>query len=965
MAEPIVVRLLGPIEVIGPQGAAILVGARQRSLVALLALQPGKAMGSERIIDGLWGEEAPRTALRTLQSHLARIRHALAQAGLPNVLLSGPAGHVLQLPALAVDAHVFADRVRHARACLAAGALHEAVTAFQEGLGLWRGEAFQDGEANGQASAEVGVLHDMRSSAVEDLGDARLRLGDHARVIGDLQQLLAEHPYREKPAGLLMLALYRAGRGAEALTIYQRLRADLAEGLGADPGPELQQLHAAILRQDPALEIKAAQPISGPAELPPRVGYFTGRVDEFADLDKLLAVREVETDHKIVLVSGAAGMGKSALAVEWAHHVARRFPDGQLFVDLLGHDPQTTLGPAAVVSRLLRGLGVPAERVPDELSEQASLYRSLIHDRRYLILLDNARSVEQLLPAVPATRTSLLVITSRQELSALAVRQPVHFVQMGALDRDTGLSLLRRAVDTERIEGDRAAAAELVDFCGGMPLAIRITAARLASRPALTIADLVGDIRLRELDALAVPGDAAGIRAVFASAYQSLSAPVRRTFALLSLHPGPSFSVHLAAAATGGTTAQTEAHLAELAGTSLVIQEGDRYRFHDLIRLYAAECAKAQEAAAGAQARICDWYLGIAHAANRVLDPGRNRVAIAAEPAQVPFGLTHQETIEFLEGEQPSLGPVVRWAAATDHNVAAWQLTYLVAGFYDSRGRHDRLEMCGAGLRAAQELGHAEAEVLMRNLYAATCVQMRRFTEALEQLDAALNLALRLPDAWYRATTYTNKAVANTWLRRFDAAQDAFERALEIHATISKPHDIALCLNNLGDVQRRAGKGDEALAYLQRALDIAATLAMPRLEAIIRHSKGQAHQALGAHALALAEFGQALVLRRQIGDRRGEASALEDIGAIHFELQQTSQAIAAYQEALELSRLLENTHLESVLLDRIGEALLQEGDLPAAATALQHSLRLRRQIPDLHEEERLQRNLDKLGQPRG
>jgi len=462
---------------------------------------------------------------------------------------------------------------------------------------------------------------------------------------------------------------------------------------------------------------------------------------------------------------------------------------------------------------------------------------------------------------------------------------------------------------------------------------------------------------------LAVPGDAAGIRAVFASAYLSLGEPVRRTFRLLSLHAGPSFSAHLAAVITGGSYAEAAAHLAELAGTNLLMPDGERYRFHDLIQLYAAECTTVEEpgsAIASTRSRIFDWYLGIAHAANQVLDPARDKVNITTELAELPFERTHPQVMSFLDGEQPSLGPVVRNAVQTGNHVTAWQLTYLVSGFYDSHGVHDRLEMCANGIRAAQELADPAAEVLMRNIYAATCVLMRRFDEALAQLDAALPLAHETADTSYLATTHTNIAVANSWLKRYDLAQQAYERSLAIHTANGNTHSMALLLNNLGNLRRKAGEGLEALEYLAQALELASSLDSPRLEAIIHQTTGEAHKALGAHQAALDQLRQALALRRRIADRRGEVEALHEMGAIHFDLEDTSSALAAFQEALGLCKLLGNEHLTAVLLRRAGETMLRAGDLPAAASLLQESRNLRARIPDPDEETRLRHNIDEL-----
>lgn len=394
MAGRPAVRLLGPIEVVGPAGPALLVGARQRGLVALLALSTGSVVAQSRLVDALWGEDPPRTAVRSLHSHVSRVRHALQACGLGDVLRTREPGYLLTLERDQVDVHVFENAVRAGDA--------------RAGLALWRGDPLADGEPAGWAAAEVERLHQARLAAVEDLWEAELRAGRHAAAVGELERELVDRPGRERLVGLLMLALYRDGRHADALDRYERVRVRLADELGVDPGPRLQALHTAILRRDPTLDPPTAAPRpvpepsgwgepTGPSQLPPPVGHFAGRGDE---LDGLAELAE---DERIVVVSGPAGVGKTAFAVQWAHRARSRYPDGQLFLDLRGHDPDAALTPGQVLTHVLRALGVPAARTPTDLAEQTGLYRSLTADRRLLVLLDNGGTADHVLPLVPST----------------------------------------------------------------------------------------------------------------------------------------------------------------------------------------------------------------------------------------------------------------------------------------------------------------------------------------------------------------------------------------------------------------------------------------------------------------------------------------------------------------------------------------------------------------------------------
>lgn len=976
------VNLLGGVEVIGPRGRTALVGRRHRALVAALALRPGAVLPLWRLVEALWGERPPRTAVRSLHSHVARLRLALDASGLGGILQTREPGYLLAIDATAVDAYRFEQQTRAARDGLAAGMASWAADVMAQALELWRGEALADADPIGWTAAEATRLADLRLAAQMDRCEVLTCLGRPDEALGDIERLLASDPTRERLVGLRMLALAGSGRPTEALNAYQRLRVRLAEELGVDPSPELADLHTALLRGAAPGELRAPGTVLGrnlvaatpprPAQLPAPVGYFTGRVTELGELSSV-----IETGHDgvrpVVLISGQGGIGKTSLAVQWAVSVTDRFPDGQLFVNLRGHNRAEALAPTEVVAVLLRYLGIPDDRLPAGLAERVALYRTILADQRMLVVLDDVGSTEQVLPVIPGSAASLLVVTSRSSLVALVTHTRVHTLLPDLFSQDEATDLMAKMLGAERVGRERDAVAGLAELCGWLPLALRIAAAKLAMRPAQPIAVLVEEMSGGDrLAHLSIENGSRDVSVVFASAYQSLSRPAMRLFRLLGLHPGPHLGAPLAAALCGLPDDVWRHALAELVAAHLVAEpQPGRYQFHDLVRLFARRCALADEppgTRAEVAEKLLDWYLVGAATATQVLDSNLDRIAATLRhPApELPFPAVREHAIAFLESERENLLPIVRYAEEHDQPAAACQLTYLLTSYFDVHGDwSERVVMCQHAVRAARRLGDPVLEAEMHRALGVAYRTTHQLSQALDSHHHALALLRPLGDEAGLAYVYNNIGGAFVEMRRFTAAIEAYQTALRLHRHCGNRAGAATAQRNLGYVHVRMGCADLSFAPLNAALATSRSIGLHRLEASTLNSLGEAHLQQLRHGRALDCFHEALAVSRKAGDRRYQMVALGDLGRTYLARGDPASAVGHLDRALLMSRRLGHRHIEARTLNQLGEAHLGLANLDAARRCLTASASLRRTVPDRYEQAYVHRNLGDLAELTG
>ncbi|HEY9371107.1 AfsR/SARP family transcriptional regulator [Streptomyces sp.] len=905
-------RVLGAVEVLVGGRAVDLGHARQRHVLAVLLVEVNQPLPVGTLVERVWGERAPRGVVNSLYSYVSRLRGTLSAAGIQLVRHAG--GYMAQAQADVVDLHRFRSLVARARGTRdeeSGELLGEALALFPEG------DAFAAADTPWFTHLRE-VLATERQAAELELGDVLLRQGREAELLPRLLAAVAAQPYDERLAGQLMLALHRQGRTVQALEHYRTLRRSLDEELGLTPGAAVQRLHQELLGADdskaPAPPVSdgaraaAAAPVAVPRQLPLAPAGFVGRRRERERLANAVG--------RIVVVSGPGGVGKSWLAARWAYEEARRFPDGQLYADLRGYDAGAEPSPPSTVLRgFLEALGVPADAVPEEQAAREGLYRSLLTDRRVLVVLDDAHDTAQVLPLLPGSPACTVLITSRNRLSSLVVAHGAVSVSPAVFDDGQARELLAGRLGAERTAAEPEAVASLVEYCAGLPLALGLVAARVAANPDFPLAALAHELAdaTGRLDALDTgdPAVSLNLRAVFAMSRRALSPPARRLFDLLGLVPGPDVGLEAVASLAGVPRGRARALLSELESAHLVHQHlPGRYVLHDLVRLYARECAARDEAGerADATVRFVDFHLHTAYAANELLDgvhtPFKPERVDPPAPGCTPWApADFTDAHSWFAKEHACLVAAQELAMSTGLHVEAVHLAWSLISY--QLGAHHLPEYARVwqtALTAAERQPAAVPRILAHWRLGHFHAMSGRRPEGLDHLHGALDLAEQAGDTAARA--HIHRTLARLWELHGDDRQALHHAtgALRLYEELANPFWLANQLNAVGWMHALLGSYEQAQAYCEQAHSLHIKHGRPGDEASTLDSLGYIAHRTGDHATALAHYRQALAQFRAIGDGANEADTLAHIAETLTALDRPDEACVAWTQTLDLYR---------------------------------------------------------------
>jgi DNA-binding SARP family transcriptional activator/tetratricopeptide (TPR) repeat protein len=887
--------VLGPLNVTAGDGARVrLPAGRAQIILAALCAEPGREISQDRLIDVAWNGKPPATAPTQLHGQISALRRALGPARA--VIVRQPDGYFLAVGPHDVDLSRLRALVTAARRNRDSGNLDGAAACLLQAVDLWRGQPFS-GLASDELAMSAGLIEQEYVSALEDYASTRLQLGGHEEIAERLAGWVNAHPFREGMRGSLITALARSGRQAEAIASYHQLRQLLADELGVDPGKELRHLYQQVLsgHRDTAVPGTAV-----PAQLPAATADFTGREEQTGAMTAVLTRRDGQPVALVITaVSGTGGIGKSTLAVHVAHHVAGEFPDGQLYMNLAGTsgDPAD---PHDVLARMLRDLGVAVSDVPAEETERAARYRSLLAGRRMLVVLDDARDTAQVSPLLPGSAGCAVVLTSRARLADLP---GAYRVDLDVLDEDEARELFTRIVGARRVAAEPAATTLVIRACAGLPLAIRITAAKLAARPGWTIQSVAEKLEAERGRLAAFRYRDLAVRASFRLSYDGLGEPAARAFTLLGLTPPGQVSLPAAAALLGTTAGGAEELLDVLTEANMVqAPSRDRYELHDLLRLFAADLAADQlsESQRGdAVTRLVTWYTAALRAAAVVIAQGQplppNAGAVLdVEPGLVPEFGSFASALHWCQEEQQHLVWAVRTAALSRHDLAAMLATLLWT--YGSVAAHmrDFLVTQRIGLDCARQLGDLRAQAW---------------------LHGGLGDAL-------------NKAGDSA------AAVACFEEALALQQRVGPPNSIAAKHINLANAYHEVGRCPETLVQARLAQAILTETGNDLLLAISLGNEAECHRDSGHYAEALARYAASAEVTKRIDDPLGEAEIASGEGETLRRLGRILEALERQRAALAIHRRLGNGHRELLTsLDLLARVLTDLGRPPDARAA--------------------------------
>jgi DNA-binding SARP family transcriptional activator/tetratricopeptide (TPR) repeat protein len=921
---------------------------RQQAVLGILAMRANRVISRGELVDAVWGQDPPASAEGGIYTYVAGLRRVIepnrSLRGPGRVLVSSGAGYVLHLVPGQPDAVAFEQDLGRSRQLRKGGDFAGAVNALNSALSLWRGIAFA-GVPGPFAETERVRLGELRSAAAEERADVLLSLGRHEEVVPDLTAMVADHPLRERMRGLLMIALYRCGRHAEALRVFQDGRRVLAEELGIDPGGDLSRIHQQVLTMDPALAVpdgtgaimlggdaaagpddvqrrprpeRTSTPV--PAQLPLDAPGFSGRHEELSMLQAMLPGGSEQAGGygqtvPIAAISGTAGTGKTALAIRFGRQVARRFPDGQLYINLRGLDPTTApVEPQAALRFFLDALGVAPHRIPSDTDARSALYRSLLDGKRMLIVLDNARNVAQVRPLLPGSPGSLVVVTSRNELTGLVAAEGAMPLTLDVLSDAEAHEMLARRLGHDRVAAEPEAAAEITASCARLPLALSIAVGRAAARPKRPLTELAAELRDAQgrLDALEAGDPMTNVRAVLSWSYDQLSAPAARVFRLLGVHPGQDISLSAAASLAGMPRTEAGTALRELGRAHMVAEYlPARFTFHDLLRAYAAETAERHdpepERRAAAE-RVLDHYLHTAMAASNRFSPFRSPLQLTGpQPGVLPAEMADKEqAMAWFEAELPVLLALIAYAESNGFDAYAWQIPWTLGPFFNRRGR------------------------------------WRDYTVTQQ---TALAAATRLDDPLALAHAHHLLGHVQAQTGEYEAADPNFRRALDLFRALGDRGNEAVVLNGLAGMLEKQQRFTEALAVALDALRMLKAVGHWWTQATLENGVGWLYAHLGQYDQALVHCQRALSLHRESGHRGGTADTLDSLGFVYLRLGDIAQAKTHYTRAIEAYREITSHFGEGNSLAGLGDALLAEGDREAAAAAWRESVAILDRLP--------------------
>jgi tetratricopeptide (TPR) repeat protein len=986
-------RLLGPIELWSAGRRQDLGRARARSILAMLLLTPRALVPVETLIDRLWDTEPPAKARESLSVYVARLRASLRQAVGDDLRLLGRAqGYTLEVDPETVDVFQFRRLRRQADTLAASGDYEPAAAMLREADGLWRGQALAGVPGDWAARMRNALEEERRAALVERVG-CELELGQHTDLVGELSQLLVQYPADETLVGHQMTALCRSGRPADALALYRETRRRLIEEQGAEPGPALSDLHQHILGRDPELAVRPSgrRPAQAapPDTLPPVTAEFVGRDRELAAL--------VGGGHPgVAIIKGMPGVGKTTLAVRAARLAADQYPDGTIFLNLHSHDPgRPPLDPAEALYQLLQMLSVPAAQIPETVGERTSLWRAHLGRRRAVVILDDAAGHDQISPLLPSTSRCLILVTTRRRLPA---PDRARSLTLDVLPADEAVALFRRISGESRADENRIAAA--VERCGRLPLAIQLTAGRIAQHGLPGPHDLPDLPDLPPLPSL--PGNepnaaAPEVTAAFDLCYRALEPDHQQLFRRLSVSPCATFTLPVMAALGDCTQAEAEKALGALLDYHLLTSApGGLHRFHDLIRGYAVTLAGHDDPPAErreAVSRLLDYYLQATDQADRVLYPFRRRMVgpsglLPAGPSPLT---TADDATSWLESEWRNILEVARYADRHDWKPQAADLIDRLADFLEistywseataahalalqaSRETADPARVARAALALSTMrylTGEAEASISLAEEAAAIYrahgdrpgearaldqvgvahFRTGRWREAVACFSEARALYQSAEDLQGVAETLGHSGVCGWQLGRHAEAAAQMQEALALYRAVGDRRGEMKVLINLGRVHFFSGLHQEALDAYSEALQGAREIGSALDEAILYQNIGSVHRDTGDHGEALAAYRKALAMYREIGDLPDQAEALNDIGAIYESAACYDEALAHHQRAHQIAEDVGDLSQQLTALRMMAGIHRKSGRYSEAVEVYETALQLSRQTGDPYEE---------------